>query len=55
MKSPKLTRLGAEAKTALKIMTGDVETILNATDLWEEAFTAIAFYTDPNCTRDALE
>ncbi|KAF9952220.1 Nucleoporin nup85 [Mortierella alpina] len=55
MKSPKLTRLGAEAKTALKIMTGDVDTILNATDLWEEALSAITFYTDPNCTRDSLE
>ncbi|KAG9325016.1 hypothetical protein KVV02_000525 [Mortierella alpina] len=54
MKSPKLTRLGAEAKTALKIMTGDEEAILNATDLWEEAFTAITLYTDPNCARDAL-
>jgi hypothetical protein len=50
-KSPLLLHLGSEADTAMSILTGDSETILGVTKSWEEAFSAILLYSDPECSR----
>ncbi|KAG0204874.1 Nucleoporin nup85 [Mortierella sp. GBA30] len=52
--SPQLARLGAEAIVVIRILTGDEDAIMKATDSWEEALCAIVLYTDPNCSRNAL-
>ncbi|KAI7818859.1 Nup85 nucleoporin-domain-containing protein [Gamsiella multidivaricata] len=53
-KSPQLSHLGVDAKKAVSILTGDIEAILDSTESWEEAFSAILLYTNPNCSRQDL-
>ncbi|KAG0244877.1 Nucleoporin nup85 [Mortierella sp. GBA43] len=53
-KSPQLSLLGEDGAKAMAILTGDVETILDLTTSWEEAFSAILLYTNPDCSRHDL-
>ncbi|KAG0053819.1 Nucleoporin nup85 [Gryganskiella cystojenkinii] len=53
-KSPLLLYLGSEADTAMSILTGDRDAILDTAESWEEAFSAILLYSDPECSRHDL-
>ncbi|KAG0257227.1 Nucleoporin nup85 [Mortierella polycephala] len=53
-KSTQLSHLGDAAESTVGILTGDIESILEATDSWLEAFSAIVLYTNPDCPRHEL-
>ncbi|KAF9997857.1 Nucleoporin nup85 [Modicella reniformis] len=50
-KVPQLSHLGEDGKKAMAILTGNVEIILDLAASWEEAFSAILLYTNPDCSR----
>ncbi|KAF9166768.1 hypothetical protein DFQ26_006982 [Actinomortierella ambigua] len=49
-----LNVLGKNAKLALRIMSGDVQAILNEADSWQEAFGAILLFVNIRATRQTL-
>ncbi|KAK3828775.1 MAG: Nup85 nucleoporin-domain-containing protein [Benniella sp.] len=53
-KSPQLKHFGVNGEKAMGILTGNVEVILDLTTSWEEAFSAILLYTNPDCSRHDL-
>ncbi|KAF9174711.1 Nucleoporin nup85 [Mortierella sp. AD010] len=53
-KSSQVSRLGTGGAKAVSILTGDIDTILDVTESWEEAFAAILLYTNPDCPRHEL-
>ncbi|KAF9087361.1 Nucleoporin nup85 [Mortierella sp. AM989] len=53
-KSSQASRLGVGGAKAVSILTGDIDTILDITESWEEAFAAILIYTYPDCPRHEL-
>ncbi|KAF9438961.1 Chitin synthase, class 3 [Entomortierella beljakovae] len=53
-KSKQASHLGAEGAKAIRILMGDIDTILEITESWEEAFAAIVLYTNPDCPRHEL-